>query len=123
MEVEQAVQLATTIVAMAVEASENHIRRLTAIANDDEDIITLLQGRTDSQRYYWVGLAQSEALWLTFQNQLVLDIEWNEMFRMSHESFNILLGLLEDDLVKQDTKFRLAIPPAKRLAIALFYLL
>ena len=50
---------------------------------------------------------------------MVLDIEWNEMFRMS-ESFNILLGLLEDDLVRQDTKFRLAIPPAKRLAIALF---
>ena len=48
MEVEQAVQLATTIVAMAVEASENHIRRLTAIENDDEGIITLLQGRTDS---------------------------------------------------------------------------
>ena len=58
MEVEQAVQLATTIVAMAVEASENHIRRLTAIANDDENIITLLQGRTDSQRYYWVRLAK-----------------------------------------------------------------
>ena len=54
---------------------------------------------------------------------MVLDIEWNEMFRMSRESFNILLGLLEDDLVRQDTKFRLAIPPAKRLAIALFYLL
>ena len=96
---------------------------MTAIANDDENIITLLQGRTDSQRYYWVRLAQSEALWLTFQNQLVLDIEWNEMFRMSRESFNILLGLLEDDLVRQDTKFRLAIPPAKRLAFALFYLL
>ena len=108
---------------MAVEASENHIRRLTALENDDEDIITLLQVRIDSQRYYWVRLAQSEALWLTFQNQLVLDIEWNEMFRMSRESFNILLGLLEDDLVRQDTKFRLAIPPAKRLAIALFYLL
>ena len=44
------------------------------------------------------------------------------MFRMSRESFNILLGLLQDDLVRQDTKFRLAIPPAKRLAIALFYL-
>ena len=53
---------------------------------------------------------------------MVLDVEWNEMFRMS-ESFNILLGLLEDDLVRQATKFRLAIPPAKRLAIALFYLL
>ena len=63
---------------MAVEASENHIRRLTAIANDDEDIITLMQGRTDSQRYYWVRLAQSEALWLTFQNHgFGYWMEWN----------------------------------------------
>ena len=39
MEVQEALTLATTIVAIAVEASENHIRRLNAIANDDEDTL------------------------------------------------------------------------------------
>lgn len=42
-----------------------------------------------------------------------------EYYRMSIESFDVLLNLTKDYITKQDTKLRTAIPPEERLTVTL----
>ena len=72
-------------------------------------------------RSIWVRPSQTDSLWQTFEKDLVWGEEWHQNFRMSKDYFYHLLSLIEDRIRKQDTHFRMAIPPAKRLAIALHY--
>ena len=47
---------------------------------------------------------------------------WQENFRMRRESFEYLVNLCEPFMQKQDTRYRLAIPTPKRIAVALSWL-
>ena len=47
--------------------------------------------------------------------------EWKN-FHMSRESFYIVAFMLRSYIKRQDTKFRLAVPVDKQLALTLYYL-
>lgn len=40
-------------------------------------------------------------------------------FRMTSETFDGIVDLIKEDIIKQDTNYRESIPPEERLAIAL----
>lgn len=82
----------------------------------------------DSQQYVtrdrkmWVRPHQTDAIWLSFSSNLVIPNEWIESFRMTRNCFYKLVHELSPVISKQDTRFRLAIPPEKRVGITLHYL-
>ena len=49
-------------------------------------------------------------------------IEFRRMTRMDFETYDYLLLLIVEDIRKQDTAMRKAIPPSARLAVTLRYL-
>ena len=115
----QGIALASATISLALEELSNH-----------RHVLSMLSFETDNETEYkrkikrtmWVRPHQTSALWLKFQNNLVVEKEWKENFRMSRESFFNLLDVLYDDLLKEDTRMRPAIKPAQRLAITLHYL-
>ena len=49
-----------------------------------------------------------------------LDYEWKKHFRVNRETFEYIGVLLREQMEKQDTQFRDAVPVEKRAAIALW---
>ena len=48
--------------------------------------------------------------------------DWPHRFRLSRPTFDFLCSLLHQDLLRTDTRFRRAIPVAKRVAVGLWWL-
>jgi len=62
----------------------------------------------------------TEGEYSTFYKELMVDGEmFYEYFRMSENSFNLMLRKLEVHLKKQDTHWRNAITPREELAVCL----
>ena len=60
--------------------------------------------------------------WYSLVETKFSDKEWYENFRVSKETFHYILSEISATISHQDTKFRKAVPAAKRLAITLYYL-
>lgn len=73
-------------------------------------------------RRYWVRPSQTDAIWQSFRQNLVVANEWMEMFRMPRNTFYKLADSLRPVLAKEDTRFRYAITVEKRIGITLHYL-
>ena len=55
-------------------------------------------------------------------NSLYTDKDWREHFRMSRDTFDFICDLLRDELTKEDTSFRDAVPLRKRVATGIWRL-
>ena len=108
------VSLGSTIACIAIEEL-NFARQI------NENFLLDVDEKITRDRSIWVRPNQTEAIWTTFDENLVWTAEWVENFGMSRNSFYILLNYITDSIEKQDTNFRMAIKPAKRLGIALHY--
>lgn len=94
---------------------------MIAILLDEED-----EDKTFSQRprKFWVHPAwkkrETDGEFATLYKELIDDeMKFYEYFRMSMYSFNVLFKKIENDIQKQNTNFRLCIPPRHRLAVCL----
>ena len=47
------------------------------------------------------------------------DVKFRQYFRLNKEKFNEVLGRIEEDIRKNDTNYRKAIPAKERLAVCL----
>ena len=95
---------------------------------DDEDnlLLTMLLDSSASrrQRSVWVrdslgdreDLGEFTAFW---EKERSHADEFHAAYRMSPARFDELLGRLHASLKHQDTRFRMAIPPAERLAMTI----
>ena len=60
--------------------------------------------------------------WYSLVQTKFSDKEWYKNFRVSKETFHYILSEIATTISHQDTKFRKAVPAAKRLAITLYYM-
>lgn len=99
-------------------------------SSSEEDVIVAWQylrrrlKRKKKQRSFWIhplfvdNILHSPASVTT--EQLTLNPEkFKEFYRMSQESFNLLLEMVGPRIEKQDTHYREAIAPRERLLITL----
>ena len=110
---------AAAIASVALQEAEKHrvfMNRMFLNDDDDEDEELITRNRT-----IWIRPHQTSAIWNTFDQNLVWGQEWYDNFRMSRQSFYKLLEMIKNYIEKEDTSFRLSVPPAKRLAITLHY--
>ena len=80
--------------------------------------------RRKVDRKYWVHpiikVCYVEGAYYTLFDKLVLDDnKFFNFFRMSKETFDYILVNLSDIIKKEDTRFRMAIPPEEMLSVAI----
>lgn len=98
--------------------SENELLMIALILDEEEEEEVVKKKRL------WVHQAwkkrPTEGEFSTLYKELMDDgTKFFEYFRMSENSFNLLLSKLEIHLKKQDTHWRKAITPKERLAVCL----
>lgn len=97
----------------------------------DEDvvIVSLIMAEEEEEaskrkRRFWVHNINRKRLTFgefhtLFPDLVEDDVKFFQYFRMSHEKFECLLALLEEELFRETTKFRSPVKPKERLAICL----
>ena len=78
--------------------------------------------RKPAVRKYWVRRGKDRYRWENFASRKVVEKEWQENFRMSRKTFQILCAELHLYIFKNDTGFRNAVPVDKQTAVTLYYL-
>ena len=73
-------------------------------------------------RARWVRPGRTSAWWDNFMNNVMLDDEWRENFRMSKVNFFKLCDELKPYLTKTTTNMSKAVPVEKQIAVTLYYL-
>ncbi|CAH1958229.1 unnamed protein product [Acanthoscelides obtectus] len=101
---------------------------MAKFSEDELAIIALILDEEEETRRKrkWVHQAWkkrgTEGEFATLYKELVDDgTKFFEYFRMTENSFNLLLNKLEVDIAKQDTRWRKATTPRERLAVCLRY--
>ncbi|CAH3167085.1 unnamed protein product [Porites lobata] len=80
---------------------------IITLINPPRDRICWMRPNSDD----WFILADS-----TFNRE-----QWYENFRVTRDTFTIILNEIEHDIAKQDTPMRKAVPTRKKLAMTLYY--
>ncbi|KAM3877026.1 uncharacterized protein ACN63O_012576 [Diretmus argenteus] len=78
--------------------------------------------RRATRRKFWVRPGRTSSWWDNFVNDVVLDAEWRENFRMSRSSVVALSEELRPHIEAETTNMRTSIDPLKRVALSLYYL-
>ncbi|KAM3867651.1 putative nuclease HARBI1 [Diretmus argenteus] len=78
--------------------------------------------RRATRRKFWVRPGRTSSWWDNFVNDVVLDVEWRENFRMSRSSVVALSEELRPHIEAETTNMRTSIDPLKRVALSLYYL-
>ena len=75
------------------------------------------------RRYWMMTYNQSwfEQIWENRHQDIFSEL-WSKEFRMRPETFDFVVNLVQQNISKNDTNFRVAITPAKRVAIAVWRL-
>ena len=75
------------------------------------------------RRYWMMTYNQSwfEQIWENRHQDIFSEL-WSKEFRMRLETFDFVVNLVQQNISKNDTNFRVAITPAKRVAIAVWRL-
>ena len=60
--------------------------------------------------------------WFQMADTILSEEQWYSNFRVSKETFQYILSEVEEQIVRQDTKLRKAIPARKKLAITLYFI-
>ena len=74
------------------------------------------------QRRFWTRPGRTSSWWQSFRNNLVVEEEWRENFRLSKTTFNKLCNELRPFLQKKRTSMRAPLDVKTRVAITLYYL-
>ncbi|KAH9631746.1 hypothetical protein HF086_014747 [Spodoptera exigua] len=87
-------------------------------------IYEALEEERRRKRKYWVHPLNTLRLEIGQFHTLYMQLRLNpdksfEYYRMSIQSFDVLLNLTKDYITKQNTKLRTAIPPEERLTVTL----
>ena len=61
-------------------------------------------------------------VWIEMVEQTYDDDLWYTNFQVSKNTFEYLLNMIRNDIYRSDTTMRSAIPPKRRLALALYFL-
>jgi len=69
---------------------------------------------------YWMK-PHSDDWFQTADNHFTQE-QWYENFRVTKDTFTIILNEIEGEMSKQDTAMRKAVPARKKLAMILYYL-
>ena len=78
--------------------------------------------RQRKPRKHWIRPGRTSSWWDNFSNNVVVDEEWHENFRMSKENFKHLCQQLAPFLQKQVTNMRKPVDVEKQKAVTLSYL-
>ena len=78
--------------------------------------------RRRNAREHWIRPGKTSSWWDNFVENVVVDDEWRENFRMSKDNFMHLCQELSPFLQKQVTTMRKPISVEKQLAVTLYYL-
>lgn len=105
-------------------------RRLTDYGKKRRVLTILLQmdtkrhkeKRKKRQRRFWTRPGRTSSWWNNFKDDIVLEEEWRENFRMSKATFYKLCNELRPYLQKQRTNMREPLAVDTRVAITLYYL-
>ena len=73
-------------------------------------------------RRFWVRPGRTQVWWQNFLNNIVVDEEWKENFRMTKNTFMELCEELRGHLQKNDTHLREALDVETQVGITLYYL-
>ena len=71
-------------------------------------------------RMYWMKPHSDN--WLQTADNHFTQEQWYENFRVTKDTFTIILNEIEGEISKQDTAMRKAVPARKKLAMILYYL-
>ena len=80
------------------------------------------KNKVKSQIKYWIWPGRSNEWWNGFVEDEVLPNEWKDNFRMSKESFYILVDKLQTYIIKNTTQMRQPINVEKQVAVVFYYL-
>ncbi|CAH3151227.1 unnamed protein product [Porites lobata] len=80
-------------------------------------IITLINPPRD--RICWMRPNSDD--WFILVDSTFNREQWYENFRVTRDTFTIILNEIEHDIAKQDTPMRKAVPTRKKLAMTLYY--
>ncbi|XP_073237537.1 uncharacterized protein [Porites lutea] len=80
-------------------------------------IITLINPPRD--RIWWMRPNSDD--WFILADSTFNREQWYENFRVTRDTFTIILNEIEHDIAKQDTPMRKAVPTRKKLAMTLYY--
>ena len=79
-------------------------------------------GRQPRPRRFWVRPGRTSAWWDNFVNQIVIEEEWRENFRMSRSSLYKLADQLKPYIEGKTTIMRAPVDVVKQVAVTLYYL-
>ena len=74
------------------------------------------------QRRFWTRPGRTSSRWQSFRNNLVVEEEWRENFRLSKTMFNKLCNELRPFLQKKRTSMRAPFDVKSQVAITLYIL-
>ena len=101
---------------------------------DTFKLLLLSDGRIERQRQFkrlggqsrllrfWVRPGRTSAWWDNFLNQIVIEEEWRENFRMSRRSLYKLADQLRPYIEDETAIMRAPVDAVKRVAVTLYYL-